>query len=79
MFDAEKFVADHQGTDVYEIIELAYKQGKADGHSEQLGTNLAEDGTDCSEFPNSSDTISRQAAIDALDKRFDNIPMICKW
>ena len=45
MFDAEKFVADHQGTDVYEIIELAYKQGKADGHSEQLGTNLAEDGT----------------------------------
>lgn len=46
MFDAEKFVADHQGTDVYEIIELAYKQGKADGHSEQLGTNLAEVGTD---------------------------------
>lgn len=29
----------------------------------------------CSEFPNSSDTISRQAAIDALDKRFDSIPM----
>ena len=40
-----------------------------------LGTNLAEVGTNCSEFPNSSDTISRQAAIDALDKRFDNIPM----
>ena len=32
----------------------------------QLGTNLAEVGTDC---------ISRQAAIDALDKRFDKIPM----
>lgn len=28
-----------------------------------------------SEFPNSSDMISRQAAIDALDKRFDDIPM----
>ena len=42
MFDAEKFVADHQGTDVYEIIELAYKQGKADGHSEQLRKVVAE-------------------------------------
>ena len=29
----------------------------------------------CSEFPNNSDTINRQAAIDALDKRFDSIPM----
>ena len=29
----------------------------------------------CSEFPNSSDTISRQQAIEALDKRFDSIPM----
>lgn len=29
----------------------------------------------CSEFPNNSDTISRQAAIEALDKRFDKIPM----
>jgi len=29
----------------------------------------------CSEFPNNSDTISRQAAIEALDKRFDSIPM----
>ncbi len=29
----------------------------------------------CSEFPNNSDTISRQAAIDALDKRFDDVPM----
>ena len=41
----------------------------------ELGTNLAEVGTDCSEFPNNSDTISRQAAIEALDKRFDKIPM----
>ena len=29
----------------------------------------------CSEFPNNSDTISRQASIEALDKRFDSIPM----
>lgn len=29
----------------------------------------------CSEIPNNSDTISRQQAIDALDKRFDKIPM----
>jgi len=28
-----------------------------------------------SEIPNSSDTVSRQAAIDALDKRFDDVPM----
>ena len=32
----------------------------------QLGTNLAEVGTDCSEFPNNSDAISRQQAIDAF-------------
>ena len=29
----------------------------------------------CSEFPNNSDTISRQVAIEAIDKRFDSIPM----
>ena len=32
----------------------------------KLSTNLAEVGTNCSEFPNNSDAISRQAAIDAL-------------
>ena len=32
--------------------------------SAQLGANLAEVGTDCSEFPNNSDAISRLAAID---------------
>lgn len=31
--------------------------------------------TNCSEIPNNSDTIYRQAAIDALDKRFNSIPM----
>ena len=34
-----------------------------------------EPSTNCSEVPNSSDAISRQAAIDALDKRFDSIPI----
>lgn len=29
----------------------------------------------CSEIPKSSDCIDRRAAIDALDKRFDNVPM----
>ena len=32
------------------------------------GTNLAEVGTDCSEFPNNSDAISRQSVIDVLDE-----------
>ena len=54
-FSGIEFASEHNGTDVFRLIELAYKQGKADGHSEQLGTNLAEVGTDC---------ISRQAAID---------------
>ena len=52
-----EFASEHNGTDVFRLIELAYEQGWKDGHSEQLGTNLAEVGTDC---------ISRQAAIDLL-------------
>ena len=35
---------------------------------------LNSEAMNCSEFPNNSDTISRQAAINALDKRFDSIP-----
>ena len=53
-----EFASEHNGTDVFRLIELAYEQGQKDGHSEQLGTNLAEVGTDC---------ISRQAAIDTLE------------
>ena len=34
-----------------------------------------EPSTSCSEFPNNSNVINRQDAIDALDKRFDNIPI----
>jgi len=57
-----EFASEHNGTDVFRLIELAYEQGQKDGHSEQLGTNLAEVGTDC---------ISRQAAIDALRTCYD--------
>ena len=42
-----EFASEHNGTDVFRLIELAYEQGQKDGHSEQLGTNLAEVGTDC--------------------------------
>lgn len=49
-----EFASEHNGTDVFRLIELAYEQGQKDGHSEQLGTNLAEVGTDL---------ISRAAAI----------------
>ena len=41
-----EFASEHNGTDVFRLIELAYEQGWKDGHSEQLGTNLAEVGTD---------------------------------
>ena len=54
-----EFASEHNGTDVFRVIELAYEQGRKDGHSEQLGTNLAEVGTDC---------ISRQAAIDGINE-----------
>ena len=52
-----EFASEHNGTDVFRLIELAYEQGQKDEHSEQLGTNLAEVGTDC---------ISRQQAIDDI-------------
>ena len=63
-FSGIEFASEHNGTDVFRLIELAYKQGKADGHSEQLGTNLAEVGTDL---------ISRQAAIDAARDWYEGL------
>ena len=57
-----EFASEHNGTDVFRLIELAYEQGQKDGHSEQLGSNLAEVGTDC---------ISREQAIDALEDAED--------
>ena len=64
-----EFASEHNGTDVFRVIELAYEQGRKDGHSEQLGTNLAEVGTDC---------ISRQAAIDALEDAEDAFGYLTK-
>ena len=57
-FSGIEFASEHNGTDVFRLIELAYEQGQKDGHSEQLGTNLAEVGTDC---------ISREQAIEAIE------------
>ena len=45
-FSGIEFASEHNGTDVFRLIELAYEQGQKDGHSEQLGTNLAKVGTD---------------------------------
>ena len=45
-FSGIEFASEHNGTDVFRLIELAYEQGRKNGHSEQLGTNLAEVGTD---------------------------------
>lgn len=57
-FSGIEFASEHNGTDVFRLIELAYEQGQKDGHSEQLGTNLAEVGTDL---------ISRQAILDKFE------------
>ena len=59
-FSGIEFASEHNGTDVFRLIELAYEQGRKDGHSEQLGTNLAEVGTDL---------ISRQQAIEVVQNR----------
>ena len=63
-----EFASEHNGTDVFRLIELAYEQGWKDGHSEQLGTNLAEVGTDL---------IRRQAVLDALNNI--EIPRNASW
>ena len=63
-----EFASEHNGTDVFRLIELAYEQGQKDGHSEQLGTNLASLGTDF---------ISRQAAIDAAIEATDSWDGVC--
>ena len=59
-----------QALKIWEILntDTAYQKIEAlpSAQPEQLGTDLAEVGTDM---------ISRQAALDALDKIFDSIPM----
>ena len=37
-----EFASEHNGTDVFRLIELAYEQGRTDGHSEQLRKVVAE-------------------------------------
>ena len=37
-----EFASEHNGTDVFRLIELAYEQGQKDGHSEQLDKVIAE-------------------------------------
>ena len=44
----------------------------------EVGTNLAEVSTGCSEFPNNSDAISRQAAMDALEDAEDAFGYLTK-
>ena len=62
---ADVFFGDGTGNDNVCCCAL-YAPIKCKNKAVELGTNLAEVGTDC---------ISRQAAIDALDKRFDSIPI----
>ena len=35
-FSGIEFASEHNGTDVFRLIELAYEQGQKDGHSERL-------------------------------------------
>ena len=41
-FSGIEFASEHNGTDVFRLIELAYEQGQKDGHSEQLRKVVAE-------------------------------------
>ena len=41
-FSGIEFASEHNGTDVFRLIELAYEQGWKDGHSEQLRKVVAE-------------------------------------
>ena len=45
----------------------------------EVSTNLAEVGTDCSEFPNNSDTISRQDAVSRRRLLSDLKELITAW
>ena len=41
-FSGIEFASEHNGTDVFRLIELAYEQGQKDGHSDQLEKVVAE-------------------------------------
>lgn len=56
-------------------IDIPVPKAAVTQRKRNAALDMAISALSCSEMPNSSDTISRQAAIDALDKRFDSIPM----
>ena len=41
-FSGIEFASEHNGTDVFRLIELAYEQGRKDGRSEQLDKVIEE-------------------------------------
>ena len=41
-FNAEAFLAEHRGVDIYEVLQKAYDRGRKDGKSEQLDKVVAE-------------------------------------
>ena len=40
--NAENFLAEHRGADIFEVITMAYEEGRKDGKSEQLEKVVAE-------------------------------------
>ena len=42
VFNAESFLAEHKGADIFEVLQMAYDQGRKDGHSDQLEKVVAE-------------------------------------
>ena len=56
-------------------IDIPVPKAAVTQRKRNAALDMAISALSCSEIPNSSDSISRQSAIDALDKRFDSIPM----
>ena len=56
-------------------IDIPVPKAAVTQRKRNVALDMAINALNRSEIPNSSDSISRQAAIDALDKRFDSIPM----
>lgn len=56
-------------------IDIPVPKAAVTQRKRNVALDMAISALSCSEMPNSSDSISRQMAIDALDKRFDSIPM----
>ena len=56
-------------------IDIPVPKAAVTQRKRNVALDMAISALSCSEMPNSSDSISRQMAIDVLDKRFDSIPM----